>query len=422
MARDENDRPYEDGQGKSLNPEMTGDVLSPRWSTDDTDEQPAIQVVGNETYILPPGRSEPQLIGETPRDVLDDPVPPRDVLSADPLLGASSYELGGQSGPHDVLGAAGSYGSSGASYDELSGASGPHDVPGGAAYDELSGPHDTRAGAYDELSGSLDARTGATYDDLADHSGPHRVEDDDDNPYLPLDRSYARDDDQEDERPKRGFLGSGWTDDSGDSHDGRSSGGEGEVRRRTRVLLVAAAAVVLVGVGAGWMLTGTSSDDPCAGVQCASAGEVTSPSESADPAGTPVEEAAEETPDPTDSVTDEPTETESANPAPTQEQSRPTREAEPRPTPTRDRNTAEPTRKPTREPQGTMNDTADSRGQDDGGSDSSSATNKQQESTNDTGDSGDSTATQPPATTQAPAPAPTEEERKGLFDILFPWA
>jgi hypothetical protein len=69
-----------------------------------------------------------------------------------------------------------------------------------------------------------------------------------------------------------------------------------------------------------------------------------------------------------------------------------------------------------------MNDTADSRGQDDGGSDSSSATNKQQESTNDTGDSGDSTATQPPATTQAPAPTPTQEERKGLFDILFPWA
>lgn len=415
MARDENDRPYEGGQGKSLNPEMTGDVLSPRWSTDDTDEQPAIQVVGNETYILPPDRGaltgEPQLIGETPRDVLDDPAPP---------LGGSSYELGGQSGPHDVLGAAGSYGSGGAAYDELGGA---RDVPGGASYDELSGPHDTRAGAYDELSGARDARTGATYDDLADladHSGPHRVQDGDDNPYLPLDRSYARDDDLEEDRPKRGFLGSGWTDDSGDSHDGRPSGGEGEVRRRTRVLLVAAVAVVLVGVGAGWMLTGTSSDDPCAGVQCASAGEVTSPSESAAPEDTPVEEATEETPDPTDSVTDEPTEPESAIPTPAREQSRPTREAEPSPTATRDRTTAEPTRKPTREPQGTMNDTADSRGQDDGGGDSSSGTNKQQDSTDDTGDS--TPSTQPPATTHAPAPTPTQEERKGLLDILFPWA
>lgn len=420
MARDENDRPYEDGQGKSLNPEMTGDVLSPRWSTDDTDEQPAIQVVGNETYILPPDRGTPQLIGEPPRDVLDDPAPARDALAGDPLLGTpASYDLGGQSGPHDVLG---SYGSGGASYDELGGASGPLDVAGGVAYDELSAARDARTGAsYDELSEPHDTRS--PYDELADHSGPHRVEDDDDNPYLPLDRSYARDEDAEEDRPKRGFLGSGWTGDSGDSgdsYDGRSSGGEGEVRRRTRVLLVAAVAVVLVGVGAGWMLTGTSSDDPCAGAQCASAGEVTSPSESAAPEDTPVEEATEETPDPTDSVTDGPTEPESAIPTPTQGQSRPTREPESRATPTRDRTTAEPTRKPTREPQSTMNDTADSGGQDDDGSDSSATTKKRQEES--TSDSGGSTATQPPATTQAPAPTPTEEERKGLFDILFPWA
>nr|SBO99129.1 Rhs element Vgr protein [Nonomuraea gerenzanensis] len=384
---------------------MTGDVLSPRWSTDDTDEQPAIQVVGNETYILPPDRGaltgEPQLIGETPRDVLADPAPPHDVLAGDPrdVLGAApaAYDLGGQSGPHDVLGG----------YDPA-GASGPHDLRADTYYDEPSGPHEVRAGS--------------PYDELAEHSGPHRVaDDDDDNPYLPLDRSYesGHGDDLDEERPKRGFLGSGWTDDSGDSYDGRSSGGEGEVRRRTRVLLVAAVAVVLVGVGAGWMLTGTSSDDPCAGVQCASAGEVTSPSESAAPEEAPVEEPVE-TPEPTDSVTDEPSEPESAIPTPTQERARPTREAEPRPTPTRQKATTEPTRKATGEPQDTMNDTADSRGQDGGGDDSSSSssTNKQ----DDTGDSGNSTTTQPPAQTQAPAPTPTQEERKGLLDILFPWA
>ncbi|MDA0638956.1 hypothetical protein OUY22_36570, partial [Nonomuraea sp. MCN248] len=58
MARDDNDRSYDDGQGRPGNPDLTGDVLSPRWSTDDTDEQPAIQVAGNETYILPPAPGE----------------------------------------------------------------------------------------------------------------------------------------------------------------------------------------------------------------------------------------------------------------------------------------------------------------------------------------------------------------------------
>ncbi|MCF6472969.1 hypothetical protein FAF44_31935 [Nonomuraea sp. MG754425] len=452
MARDENDRPYEGGQGKSLNPELTGDVLSPRWSTDDTDEQPAIQVVGNETYILPPGQGTPQRIGETPRDVLDDPAPPRDLLSGDPrdVLGGSGgsggYDLGGQSGPHDVLG----------------GHSGAHDVLG-SSRDALGGSYETggAGGSYElggvggsyESGGSRDQRTGSLYDELSD-SGPHRVRDqDDDNPYLPLDRGYERDrdddraddlmdsradnradsradgraddyddrDDHDDDRPKRGFLGSGWTDDSGDSYD-RRSGGAGEVRRRTRVLLVAAAAVVLVGVGVGWMLTGTSSDDPCAGAQCASAGEVTSPSDEAATEDTPLDEDEEEpVGDPTDSVTDEPTETESATSAPTRQQTRPTREPEAEPT--RDRSTAEPTRKPTRAPENTVNDTDDSVSEDAGADGSTSTNNKQrQEEQSSTGDTGGSTSEQPPATTQAPAPTPTQEERRGLFDILFPWA
>ncbi|NUR88549.1 MAG: hypothetical protein HOY71_31045, partial [Nonomuraea sp.] len=90
---------------------MTGDVLSPRWSTEDTDEQPAIQVSGNETYILPADQGAPQPIGPLAPDLLSGPSGPHDVL-------------GGAGGPHDVLGEAGG------PHDVLGGASGPHDVLG----------------------------------------------------------------------------------------------------------------------------------------------------------------------------------------------------------------------------------------------------------------------------------------------------
>ncbi|WP_127935112.1 hypothetical protein [Nonomuraea polychroma] len=365
---------------------MTGDVLSPRWSTDDTDEQPAIQVVGNETYILPPDKGsltgDPLLLGDAPRDVLDD-VPP---TSHDLLSGPSDpQDLGGLSGPHDVLG------DHGRSYDVLGDPGGSHDVLGGH-----SGPHDVLGAPGDP------------YDSLSEHSGPHRV--DDSAPYLPLDRGYEPGpDDREEEQTKRGFLGSGWTD---DSHDGRS-GGDREVRRRTRKLLVAAAAVVLVGVGAGFMLTGTSSDDPCQGGQCASAGEVTTPTDSAAPEDTPTEEA---TPEPDNTDTAEPSDTESENPPGTNQRTRPTREPSSRPTSTT--RGGEPTTKPssraTRPPVNQMQDTDTDTG----------PQNEQSDSRQQSQPTPPQSSSQPPAqqpTTQAPAPTPTQEERKGLLDILFPW-
>lgn len=408
MARDENDRPYEDGQGRSLNPEMTGDVLSPRWSTEDTDEQPAIQVVGNETYILPLDKGgEPQLIEGRDvlggHDVLDDG--PHDVLSGSGASGGShdvlvAQDFGGPSGGHDLLGPA-----SGA-HDVLGGAGGSHD-----ALDERSGPHDM----LDEPSGPHGV--------LGEPSSPHR--DEDDSPYLPLDRGYdgGFDDDREEGRSKRGFLGSGWTD---DSDDGRSRGrsgygdGEGEVRRRTRKLLVAAAAVVMVGVGAGFLLTGNSSDDPCSAGQCASAGEVSSPSESALPEEeTPYEE--EDTPEPVDSDTSEPEQTEAANPVtPPTRQARTTREPSARPTNTRageptTKTSVRPTRAPQNRMQGTDEDpTISQRGGTDRTREPETRSTQQQQQQQ-------APQTQAPET-QAPAPTPTKEERKGLLDILFPWA
>jgi hypothetical protein len=412
VARDENDRPYEDGQGRPLNPElMTGDVLSPRWSTEDTDEQPAIQVVGNETYILPLDKGSQPIDG--PRDVLDDP-PPRGLLAPDPhdVLGGphdvldgpggSRDALGGASGPHDVLGASGGY--------DLGGPSGAHDFGGPSGAHDFGGP----SGAHD-FGGPSGAH------DLDDeHSGPHRV--DSDNPYLPLDRGYDGDrDDDADDRPKRGFLGSGWTDDADgkDSYGGRAKG-EGEVRRRTRVLLVAAVAVVIVGVGAGWMLTGTSSDDPCAGAQCASAGEVNTPSESALPEEEPIEDETEEPVDeePVDTTTDEPDQPRASVPATPQQRVRQpaTREPSARPTATREpKPTTKATSKPTREPQGQMNET-DDRGNGRGDGVETETSDKQSDNDSQTPTETDS------GTTQAPVPQPTQEERKGLLDILFPWA
>ncbi|MGP3929885.1 hypothetical protein [Nonomuraea sp. KM88] len=420
MARDENDRPYEDGQGRPLNPEMTGDVLSPRWSTEDTDEQPAIQVVGNETYILPLEKGgEPQLIER--RDVLDDPGH-HDVLGGTTSAydaGGSHDVLDGGSGPRDVLGG-------GDPHDVLGGGSDSHrDVLSGSSGHEFagpSGPHD-----FGGPSGSHDFGGPSGPHDFGGPSGPHEVlrepggsrHADDEPSYLPLDRGYETDD-RDDDKPKRGFLGSGWTDESGERRSSRggdddAGGGEGEVRHRTRVLLVAAAAVVLVGVGVGWMVTGTSSDDPCAGGRCASAGEVTAPSDSAVPSEeeqTPVEEETDT--EPSDPAADEPTDSDRARPERQQEQTQPTREPQSRPSPTRD--IGDPTTKAsprnTRAPQDEMRDT-----------DVSSETrvnNREPRTTS------QESQDQPPATqpTQAPVPEPepTEEERKGLLDILFPWA
>ncbi|WP_336205782.1 hypothetical protein [Nonomuraea sp. LPB2021202275-12-8] len=330
MARDENDRPYEDGQGRSSNPDLTGDVLSPRWSTDDTDEQPAIQVSGNETYILPPDKGVPVDGGET------------------------AYP-DGQTG-----------------YAEAE-----------------AGSHLTEAQPDGRYAG--DAPSGPQYTDGDAGEAP----------YLPLDKSYEGAYDEEPEEPRRGFLGSGWTEHSGDE-PGR---GDREVRRRTRLLLVAAVAVVLIGGGAGWMLTGTSSDDPCAGGHCASVGDLnhSSSAPAEEESDVPIDEA-------TDTATPDPTVSEAVTPtsAPTRVRVRST------PTPTRERKptrTAEPTAKPTiRATEAPVNeiDDADTRSQP-----------KDQETAADS-PAGSFETEQAQTPTQAPMPTPTE--RKGLLDILFPWA
>ncbi|MFG1942846.1 hypothetical protein [Nonomuraea sp. NPDC048826] len=320
MARDENDRSFDDGQGRPGNPDLTGDVLSPRWSTDDTDEQPAVQVAGNDTYILPPDNAAPSQ------------------PQAEPAYAEGVYEEG------------------------LTG-----------SYD------DSQAPAY-------------TGDEPSD---PRRGEDVDG--YLPLDRAYE----EPEEQPRAGFLGSGWTGATEDDHR------EGEVRRRTRLLLAAAAAVVVLGVGAGWMFTGATADDPCAGGRCAGVGDLSTPSADEEPeADAPIDEAI-------DTATPEPSATRSETPAttPPTTRVRPTRTAaeetdpEPRPTRTRTR-TAEPQSEPTsRETRSPVDEIKEAE---------TSARPEPRQTEEDT--AGDPVGETP---TEAPEP---EETRRGLFDILFPWA
>ncbi|MGW2153448.1 hypothetical protein [Nonomuraea sp. NPDC001699] len=351
---------------------MTGDVLSPRWSTEDTDEQPAIQVSGNETYILPPGQAaqsvEPPATPATPATPAD---APHDVLD-------------GPSGPHDVL----------------DGASGPHDVLSGP-HEALSGPHETLAGPQETLSGPH-AVLGA--DALHAATGDRAV--DDDLPYLPLDQGYKpeRDDDADAGGTRRGFLGSGWTDDA----DDRRGAGEREVRRRTRVLVLAGVAVVLVGAGAGWLLTGTSSDDPCGTARCASASEVSAPPQTALP-----EQTEEATPEPEVTDTAEPTVSETVTPTPVARRPRPTREPTARPTTSsRERRpTATPDDDATRGTRGHMNETSDGAPED-----AAEAPATKEPERQETG-----APTQAPPPTQQDQPAPAPSEKKGLFDILFPW-
>ncbi|MEU4228178.1 hypothetical protein AB0F17_28125 [Nonomuraea sp. NPDC026600] len=378
MARDENDRPYEDGQGRSLNPDLTGDVLSPRWSTDDTDEQPAIVVSGNETYILPPDRGAPELYtphaeGQHRVESIegDGPLYTGDAPSG-ALYGDSLYPGGDQLYTGDAP--------SGSVY--------TGDAPSGSLYtgDAASGPL---------YSGDAPLYTGDA------PSGPLYTGDQPSDAYLPIDKSYESPyDDEEPEAPKRGFLGSGWTDDS--SHGGgHQADGDREVRRRTKVLLMAAVAVVVLGAGAGWMLTGTSSDDPCAGAKCASAEQANRPA--ASPTESDASEDAEEpVADPTDTDTTEPTTSQS--PRPTAAKVRATRTPTPRATRTRiGQPTAKPSSRTTRAPQETIKDT-----------DTDTATSQP---------SAKQETSQPTQAvqTQAPAPAPTQSS-KGLFDILFPWS
>ncbi|MEV4099743.1 hypothetical protein AB0J42_05735 [Nonomuraea sp. NPDC049649] len=379
MARDDNDRPYDDGQAGPVNPDLTGDVLSPRWSTDDTDEQPAIQVSGNETYILPPDNG----------------------TSGDPYQGESAFqesvypETGSFAAPAYSDALSDSYGDQPDPRTQRADA----DTP---AYD--SPRHlDAEASVYDSPRHADAQADGYAGDEPSDprHTGEEA--------YLPLDRGYE----VQEEEPRRGFLGSGWTDTSSDDEYGH---GDGEVRRRTRLLLAAAAAVVVLGVGAGWMLTGTSSDDPCANGRCASVGDLNTPAVQDEPEDeAPVEEA-------TDTATPEPTVTEAETPttAPTtQARVRPTRTAtvepepdpDPEPQPTRTRTRApepdpEPTAKATRAPANDMKHVQPT----------SEPEPRQTEDDTPRDPAGDPAPPDP-----EPEPEP-QETRRGIFDILFPWA
>ncbi|MEU7747296.1 hypothetical protein [Nonomuraea sp. NPDC049158] len=385
MARDENDRPYEDGQGRSANPELTGDVLSPRWSTDDTDEQPAIVVSGNETYILPPDKGAPELY-----------IPPAEGQHRATGAEGELYTGDPASGPFygDSLYSGG---------DQLY----TGDAPSGPLYtgDQPSGPlysGDTQGEPlYTGDTGvplyTGDAQSGPLYTGDAP-SGPLYTGDQPSDAYLPIDKSYGSSyDDDEPAEPKRGFLGSGWTD--GSQGGGHQAEGDKEVRRRTKVLLMAAVAVVVLGAGAGWMLTGTSSDDPCQSGKCASAEQVSAPAASpteAEPSDT------EEATDPTESDSPEPTASATAAPSPTAARVRPSRTPSPRATRTRiGEPTAKPSTRATRTTQGTIKDT-------DTGTTQKQATQ-------------DPETSQPTQAVQTVAPPVPTETKKGLFDILFPW-
>ncbi|MFG2073446.1 hypothetical protein [Nonomuraea maritima] len=398
-----------------MNPDLAGDVLSPRWSTEDTDEQPAIQVSGNETYILPDKGADPQREGV--RDVLDPPAP-YDVLGGgqdvlDAPSGAHDV-LGAPSGAHDVLGAP-----SGA-HDVLGGASGAHDVLGGAqdaAYQDGRGYQDERA--------YQDEREQGRY---ADDSGPFPVENEPG--YLPLDRGYDQGFDAGDDEPRRGFLGAGWSEESDDDYHAR---GEREVRRRTRTLLVAAAAVVVLGVGVGWVLTGASSDDSCAGGQCTSAGQVNTPAESALPEDEPVEEEEAE-PEPTDSAdqeertprdqqgdagtpADQPA---STVPTHTEQRTRPTREPSERPRSTR---TAEPAQDTDEEQVRVPANREGGNGGVDRGGRTADENDSRQDDAPRSNTGQDEEAQAPTEVTEQPE-QPQQEEDKGnggLLGILFPW-
>ncbi|WP_113705013.1 hypothetical protein [Nonomuraea lactucae] len=329
VARDENDRSYEDGQGRPLNPELTGDVLSPRWSTDDTDEQPAIVVSGNETYIMPTEGAAPE----------------------------------------------------------------PYASQDGAA-DDSAGYADADSGAHHTQDATaLYAPADEDGDDVDDAGDGERRHDP---TYLPLDASYEASAGDEPRETRRGFLGSGWTD-AGDD----PAPGDKEVRRRTKVLLVAAAAVVLAGAGAGWLLSGTSSDDPCAGDRCAGVGQVSAP-----PPESPTPEDTDQGQDePVVSSTPDRSASQTTAPTPADVKTRAERTPTPRATPTR-------IGEPTARQSGRATPVPD--GVEKTGAERQTGTEQKQPTSQPT------QSTQPPAT-QAPAPTPTKSE-KGLIDILFPWS
>lgn len=412
MSRDE--KPYED---ERRDPEMTGDVLSPRWNADaaDTDEQPAIVVgSGDVAYLLPADPPTP------PADVLDPEPPstPGTLLGADPApgtpLGAGPVS-GSRLGPDLASGAdlrAGQHSGSGAhpTVDPL--ASGPHLVsgsPSGAhpTVDSLaSGPHPVSGASGAHPVVDPRSLTGDALSQDLSPSGPHAVSDphlssvpsdllpgaeDSEPAYLPLDRGYEQPR-EDDEEPRRGFLGSGWMEEPDQGT---------EVRRRTRILIAGAAAVVLVGVAGGWLMSSSSTAGDCPSGQCVSVGKHT-PMQN--PAGSP-----EPSPS-SDPESPDPDATASGSPTPTTEHARATRQPTPKASPTRvGVATTKPSAKPTRDVSGDV-ETVD-----------------QPHATTTPPSTKQTDAAQPTQSSQTTAPAapttpPTQAGNGGLLDLLFGWA
>ncbi|MFI6386311.1 hypothetical protein [Nonomuraea sp. NPDC050540] len=383
---------------------MTGDVLSDRWETDaaDTDEQPA--VVLSETYHLPGDPGTPGERSETYHLPEPDALVHQDILldqsalkshpdPADPL----DLNTGADHGLDRPAGTA---------YDAVAGYdSGTPGYEPGTAYEPGTG-YEAGTGfesgtGYEAGTAGYEAGTtgpgydagaaGAGYDAVA---GPDGDRDENEPGYLPLDKSYERPFGGDDDEPRRGFLGSGWS--GSDEQDQ----GQGEVRRRTKMLIVAAAAIVVIGVGAGWMLTGSGSE-PCSGAQCSSAGQVS----------TPVAPPAEETEDPADQpieATPEPDMSESVTPTPTVSRARATRTPAPRATPTRD---ADPTPKAT---------SKGTRAPDPKDPVTDNANDPEQPRATEAPSAKQTTQPAQAPTTAAPVPAPTESKKPGgLLDWLF---
>ncbi|MFG3436276.1 hypothetical protein ACGF0J_03435 [Nonomuraea sp. NPDC047897] len=347
-------------------------------------------VSGNETYVMPPdgGPAEPYV---PPQDALDTSYPAVDGVDGlahgqaagypGPEAGAQALDTGGyadpDSGAHLVQDGAVSYGDSGA-----------HLVQDGAATyaDSDSGAHLV----HDDRARYADGPDGDLHDPA----------------YLPLDKGYEGHEDDASGETRRGFLGSGWTDAADDRHTG-----DKEVRRRTKVLVAGAAAVVLLGLGAGWMLTGTSSDDPCPGNQCASAGQVSEP-----PAGSPGPEESDGAVDDSTAPTTEPTASQTTAPTPTAVRARVTRTPTPRVTEPRETESpVRPTRRVTQEPE-VVEETGTERRPGATQEPKPRETEERQAPTT-------QPTTQPTApATQAPAPSPTKSSGGGLLDILFPWS
>jgi hypothetical protein len=390
VARDDKDRTYEDEQGRPLDADLAGDVLSPRWETDatDTDEQPAVVI--NETYHLPPEPVEEPyhlpteqgavhldqsaLRGQGSGDVLDQ----GDVLDADPPRDpAPALDLG---------------------------------LPADLGHSQDPAPS-FDAGRSSDAAPSLDTgfaqdpqQYAQGFDEPRAQELPGQDADRRDDDYLPVDRAYDGDDDGQ----RKGFLGSGWSDEPEPKP---------EPRRRSKTLVLAAVAVVILGAGAGWMLT-NSGPEECSGAQCASVKQLSTPTVPAgEEAEAPVEEPTEE-----ESPTPTASETVKVTPTPTVQRARAPR-TQPPATSAPPRETIKPTTRGTRAPE-------QSRQPIDGGDTSQrdSSTREQTQAPKEESSPRESSPASAPADTQAPAPqqpatqAPENPPSKGgggLLDWLF---